>query len=693
VGDGTHNIIVYAIDNAGNIGSAEVWFTVNTTVPNTPPNAIITAPSTGSSYISGTLINFTGLATDAETANNTLSVTWTSNISGLLNNNPPDVNGSVGFSTSALPVGVHNITLTVTDSGGLTDTDSIVIEITALPPIYGVDIWAVPTSQTVVPGQSANYTIYINNTGSTVNTYNITFNNINGADSVQLSQSQITLNAGQTGTITLIVMANNPGLYTVNVTAIDADNSSVTDTVSTITNVTAVPPTDTGWIYNSTVNGTFYVNQSTEIFPNINNTLINKSTVNSQISDEFGAEMHIVGSTIINSTIIDLAGDSYAGPDVYIVNCTIINSTKIEPYCENSVIINANDPRSNTIGSNITNTPYNNSNITYSIVDRSYIDWSDINYSIIKICSIRNSTVDHSTAEICNLYLSRIINSNLSNVNATNSVVINSTLANVSLYDAWIENGTLINGTICGINWCSNETGMNVTDPSEIPSISLSANPTSGYAPLTVTFTATVSGMTPSSYTWNFGDGNTTTNGNTTSHTYTSPAVYTARLEVSNSNKTAWAQINITVNRKGGYGGYTGGGWYIRTETTNVTNVTNITNVTNQTTPTPTSTPTPAPTGQPSISIGPVCGDGVCEPNEDCSADCQAGAQPGIGGLIGLIIANPAGIAGIGGFIVGIVAVFGAAKARKMIKSKKEKPSNNKSTRVREAKEIRKKIR
>jgi PKD repeat protein len=78
-------------------------------------------------------------------------------------------------------------------------------------------------------------------------------------------------------------------------------------------------------------------------------------------------------------------------------------------------------------------------------------------------------------------------------------------------------------------------------------SVSISASPTSGTAPLTVSFTSYVSGGTGSySYFWTFGDGGTSTSANTT-HTYNTPGTYTVQLTVKSGFQTAYSNT-ITIH-------------------------------------------------------------------------------------------------------------------------------------------------
>jgi PKD repeat protein len=65
------------------------------------------------------------------------------------------------------------------------------------------------------------------------------------------------------------------------------------------------------------------------------------------------------------------------------------------------------------------------------------------------------------------------------------------------------------------------------------------ASPTSGTAPLAVSFTDVSTGA-PTSWSWNFGDGNTSTQQNPT-HTYSTAGTYSVSLTVSNATGSATA--------------------------------------------------------------------------------------------------------------------------------------------------------
>jgi PKD repeat protein len=71
-----------------------------------------------------------------------------------------------------------------------------------------------------------------------------------------------------------------------------------------------------------------------------------------------------------------------------------------------------------------------------------------------------------------------------------------------------------------------------VPTSSTAPTASFTASPTTGFAPLSVTFTDTSAGQ-PTSWLWDFGDGATATTQNAT-HTYSSPGTYTVSLKATN---------------------------------------------------------------------------------------------------------------------------------------------------------------
>jgi subtilisin family serine protease len=118
---------------------------------NTAPTAAITAPADGFSSDYGTLITFTGTATDTEDGNLTSNISWSSSIDGSIG-----TGGS--FSTSALNVGTHTITASVTDSGSMSGFASISVTVNATGNAPVVTITSPTGGTTVTDGDLITFT-------------------------------------------------------------------------------------------------------------------------------------------------------------------------------------------------------------------------------------------------------------------------------------------------------------------------------------------------------------------------------------------------------------------------------------------------------------------------------------------------------------------------------------------------------
>ena len=92
-----------------------------------------------------------------------------------------------------------------------------------------------------------------------------------------------------------------------------------------------------------------------------------------------------------------------------------------------------------------------------------------------------------------------------------------------------------------GSNWSNKTAYITVTS---IPTVSFTANVTAGYVPFAVQFNDT-SSFSPSSYTWSFGDGNTSTS-NSPAFTYRIPGLYTVTHSASNSTQGVSGWLNVT---------------------------------------------------------------------------------------------------------------------------------------------------
>jgi len=94
------------------------------------------------------------------------------------------------------------------------------------------------SSQVTTLGSNATYLITIKNTGNEADTYNLTAINVDNASVAVLNQSAITLDAGQSGNISLSVGdADTIGPYCMVVNATSQADAGVTDEQETITAV------------------------------------------------------------------------------------------------------------------------------------------------------------------------------------------------------------------------------------------------------------------------------------------------------------------------------------------------------------------------------------------------------------------------------------------------------------------------
>ncbi len=100
-----------------------------TVVPNTPPVAAIVSPVAEGHYYFGTLIEFTGGATDAEDVAETLSASWSSSVDGGLEiGRTVDADGH-SRGAAGLTEGEHYITFTVDDTMGKAAIDTVIITV------------------------------------------------------------------------------------------------------------------------------------------------------------------------------------------------------------------------------------------------------------------------------------------------------------------------------------------------------------------------------------------------------------------------------------------------------------------------------------------------------------------------------------------------------------------------------------
>ena len=96
---------------------------------NTAPAVEIKAPEDRAGFDNGQVVEFRALVNDAQQDANTLTVSWQSDLDGVINEDPADVDGNLLFATGGLSAGSHTITVRVADEDLKENIDSIQISV------------------------------------------------------------------------------------------------------------------------------------------------------------------------------------------------------------------------------------------------------------------------------------------------------------------------------------------------------------------------------------------------------------------------------------------------------------------------------------------------------------------------------------------------------------------------------------
>lgn len=122
VADGSSNtLFVRAVDANGNTAK-----TASVTIvkgASSAPVASLSKPTDNTTVVQGDAVNFTGSANDSEDgALSDSQITWTSNLQGVIGQ-------GATLTYRGLVIGTHEITMTATDSNGITDTKKITVTV------------------------------------------------------------------------------------------------------------------------------------------------------------------------------------------------------------------------------------------------------------------------------------------------------------------------------------------------------------------------------------------------------------------------------------------------------------------------------------------------------------------------------------------------------------------------------------
>ncbi len=123
---GTHILTARVTDSGGLSGSASITLTITPHI-NVAPTIHITAPANNSTFSDAAgPITFTATANDLEDGDLSGYIQWSSSINGTFT------------SPVTLSVGIHTISASVTDSGGLSGTDLVTVQVTPSTPLMHV---------------------------------------------------------------------------------------------------------------------------------------------------------------------------------------------------------------------------------------------------------------------------------------------------------------------------------------------------------------------------------------------------------------------------------------------------------------------------------------------------------------------------------------------------------------------------
>jgi hypothetical protein len=247
---GTHTITLNATDSGGAYGAASVTLKVIAVGPNTAPTANITSPVAGASFDHGATINFTGIGIDTEDGTITGALVWkVDNV---------QIGTGIFVQKANLSVGSHTVTLTVTDSGGKTNTASETITVTGT----AADNTA-PVARIVTPADGSIY----------VQGASITFTGVAAdLEDGTITGSQLVWKAdGVTiGTGGTFIKANlTPGTHSITLTATDL--GGLTDIATVSVSVVSAPTNNNSPVVliATPTNGSTYVHGANILFSGV----------------------------------------------------------------------------------------------------------------------------------------------------------------------------------------------------------------------------------------------------------------------------------------------------------------------------------------------------------------------------------------------------------------------------------------
>ena len=209
--EGQHAISLRVEDTTGKVRTEDVAIAVGG--PNSEPLCEIMAPESGSGFVVGQNVTFSGVASDDDINNGLLSIAWESDIDGLLNDTAANSAGEIAFVYDGLSIGNHTITLKVEDEVGGLCSDTLLLAI-GTPPTLTVTS---PVSGDVVSvGDSVSFSGMVEDQEDIPSDVSLSWvSDIDGAFSTQ--------GADSSGNISFGWSSLSAGLHNLTITATDSD--------------------------------------------------------------------------------------------------------------------------------------------------------------------------------------------------------------------------------------------------------------------------------------------------------------------------------------------------------------------------------------------------------------------------------------------------------------------------------------
>jgi hypothetical protein len=150
---------------------------------NSPPNVSFQSPSDGSAVNEATQLDFQAVVSDNEDAPEALSLTFSSDLSGILTQEETaDQDGVVKYGTASLAVGNHVITLQVVDTDGDSAEDTVSVEILDVPDPPEIVLLDPDPGQDGMEGVETTFTVTVSDAQQAPETLEVVFNSDQDGD-------------------------------------------------------------------------------------------------------------------------------------------------------------------------------------------------------------------------------------------------------------------------------------------------------------------------------------------------------------------------------------------------------------------------------------------------------------------------------------------------------------------------------